>query len=68
MYQTSNLEAFHSVLNEFAPNMFHFHFELMYTRWARVIDLLCAMISAADVIKENKTVKSFLEVFETNLK
>ena len=66
MYQTSNLEAFHSVLNKFAPNVFHF--ELMYTRWARVIELLCAMISAADVTKENKTVKSFSEVFETNLK
>ena len=35
-YQTSNLEAFHSVLNNFAPKMFHFHFESMYTRWARV--------------------------------
>ena len=67
MYQTSNMEAFHSVLNKFAPNVFHFHFELMYTRWARVIELLCAMISAADVTKENNTVKSFLEVFEIAL-
>ena len=33
-----------------------------------IIELLRGVTSAADVTKENKTLKSFLEVLETNLK
>ena len=31
-HQTSGLEAFHSVINQFAPKMYHFHYRSMSTR------------------------------------
>lgn len=31
--QTSSLEAFHSLINNFAPKMYHFHYRSMYTRY-----------------------------------
>ena len=52
--------------------MLHFVFYLDYgnskPHFYTFIEMLCGMRSAADVTKENKTVKLFLEIFETNLR
>ena len=52
--------------------MLHFVLNLDYgnskPHFYTFIEMLCGMRSAADVTKENKTLKSFLEIFETNLR
>ena len=69
MHVIRNIMKIYELLKEAIASQFMLHFVLeldydntnphLYT----FIELLCGMRSAADVTKENKTSKSFLEVF-----
>ena len=74
IYVNRNIIEIYESLQEAIASQFMLHFVLNLDygnskpHFYTFIEMLCGMRAAADVIKENKTLKSFLEIFETNLR
>lgn len=74
IYVNRNIIKIYESLQEAIASQFMLHFVLNLDygnskpHFYTFIEMLCGMRSAADVTKENKTLKSFLEIFETNLR